>query len=271
MKFYDYKGISQIINELDLSGEMNVIDKIQAGLEHHETLSEELIFESAMSSMELEVTLVDPKRAKELMPITRDEIDLNLTKNEMEFVGYKEVIKIINESYEYIPVNPNYIRQLHKDIYEFSKPQMGGGYRSSCLFIGEINEEGVEEQLFESIAAHETKMTLDNVTQNAMDNLNRFENKLAFIAIFAFDLYMIQPFNFGNGHVMRFVVRLLMKKFGYDVFDYVSLESMIKEDLKNFNKALKVSAMGYLENENNYETFVNYFINLVKKAYENIK
>ncbi|NLW52120.1 MAG: hypothetical protein GXY87_01980 [Tissierellia bacterium] len=269
MKYYNYKEISEKLNELDFTKEMQIIENVQTGLEHHPQLRDELVLESTLASMELEVTPIYPTRAHDLMPLTRDD-DAELTRSEMEFVGYKETIKIINDSFEYIPVNTNYIRQFHKEIYEFSKPQMGGGYRSSCLFIGEINEEGVEEQLFESIAAHETKISFENLLENSMMNKDNFENKLAFTAILAFDLYMIQPFNFGNGHIMRILIRLLMKKFGFDIFDYVSLEKLIKEDLSSFNKALKLSAIGYLEDENDYSTFVVYFINLVKKAYENL-
>ena len=37
-------------------------------------------------------------------------------RDEKEIMGYRDVLNTIHESYEFIPVRPNYILQLHRDL-----------------------------------------------------------------------------------------------------------------------------------------------------------
>ena len=40
-------------------------------------------------------------------------------RSEQEIAGYRDVLSIIHENYDYIPVEPNAILQLHRDLYSF--------------------------------------------------------------------------------------------------------------------------------------------------------
>ena len=50
-------------------------------------------------------------------------------RSEKEIAGYRDVLATIHESYEYIPVKPSMILQLHRDLYKFSGMSMGGSYK----------------------------------------------------------------------------------------------------------------------------------------------
>ena len=52
-------------------------------------------------------------------------------RSEKEIAGYRDVLATIHESYEYIPVKPNMILQLHRDLYKFSGMSIGGNYKTS--------------------------------------------------------------------------------------------------------------------------------------------
>ena len=47
-------------------------------------------------------------------------------RSEAEIAGYREVLATVHNSYEYIPIRPNNILQLHRDLYSFSSSDAGG-------------------------------------------------------------------------------------------------------------------------------------------------
>ena len=59
------------------------------------------------------------------------------TRNEQEIAGYRDVLNTIHESHDYIPVRPNIILQLHRDMYKFEGYDVGGKYKSSDNIIKE--------------------------------------------------------------------------------------------------------------------------------------
>ena len=48
-----------------------------------------------------------------------------------EIAGYREVLAVIHESYEYIAPRTSVILQLHRDLYSYSQGMQGGMYKDS--------------------------------------------------------------------------------------------------------------------------------------------
>ena len=51
------------------------------------------------------------------------------TRDEREIMGYRDVLNTIHENYEYIPLRPSYILQLHRDLYRYSEKGIGGSFK----------------------------------------------------------------------------------------------------------------------------------------------
>ena len=47
-------------------------------------------------------------------------------RDEEEIMGYRDVLNTIHESYEYIPIKPGYILQMHRDLFSYSEKGIGG-------------------------------------------------------------------------------------------------------------------------------------------------
>ena len=58
-------------------------------------------------------------------------------RNEREIAGYRDVLTTIHENYDYIPVRPGMLLQLHRDLYKFNNPGFGGNYKNSDNIIAE--------------------------------------------------------------------------------------------------------------------------------------
>ena len=52
-------------------------------------------------------------------------------RDEEEILGYRDVLNIIHENYEYIPITSNYILQLHRHLYKYSEKGIGGRYKNT--------------------------------------------------------------------------------------------------------------------------------------------
>ena len=81
-------------------------------------------------------------------------------RDESEIAGYRDVLNTIHENYDYIPINANYILQLHRDLYKFLGNIDGGIFKTSDNIIREMDAEGNEKIRFRPVTAWETPVSL---------------------------------------------------------------------------------------------------------------
>ena len=72
-------------------------------------------------------------------------------RNEQEIAGYRDVLSIIHESFDAIPITPNYILQLHKILYSHMNNPMAGRTKSVQNYISATYPDGRVETLFTPI------------------------------------------------------------------------------------------------------------------------
>ena len=65
-------------------------------------------------------------------------------RSEEEISGYRDVLATIHESYEYIPVRPSYILQLHRDLLKRAGFSYGGHFKSVQNYINETRPDGTQ-------------------------------------------------------------------------------------------------------------------------------
>ena len=67
------------------------------------------------------------------------------------------MLSIIHENHDYIPVKPNIILQLHRDLYKYSGMNFGGNYKSADNIIAETLQDGTRRVRLKPIDAGETR------------------------------------------------------------------------------------------------------------------
>ena len=85
-------------------------------------------------------------------------------RDEEEIMGYRDVLNTIHESYEYIPIRPSYILQLHRDLYRYSERGIGGRFKSTQNYVAATYPDGHEEILFTPLTPYETPDAVDTVS-----------------------------------------------------------------------------------------------------------
>lgn len=188
-------------------------------------------------------------------------------RDEAEIAGYREVLNIIHENYDYIPVNVNYILQLHRNLYKFLENVDGGMFKTSDNIIRETDLEGNEKVRFRPVPAWETPSAMEELCKQFREAKNEVD-PLVLNMMFVLDFLCIHPFNDGNGRMSRLLTLLLLYQSGFIVGKYISIEKIIEKSKETYYEVLQDSSMNWHENENNYKPFVNYMLGVIINAYK---
>ncbi len=189
-------------------------------------------------------------------------------RSEREIAGYRDVLNTVHENYDYIPVRPGMILQLHRDLYKFSNSAIGGSFKSSDNIIAEELPNGKKRVRFQPVPAWETTKAMDalcNALQEA--SMDPELDPLLLMPMFILDFLCIHPFNDGNGRMSRLLTLLLLYRSGYFVGKYISLERLIADSKTTYYEVLQDSSTGWHEGTNDYLPFVRYMLGIVIAAY----
>ena len=190
-------------------------------------------------------------------------------RNEREIAGYRDVLATIHENYDFIPVRPNMILQLHRDLYKFNNPGFGGNYKNSDNIIAEELPDGTKLVRFQPVPAWETPEAIETLCNTFNDAINDPDmDPLLLMPIFILDFLCIHPFNDGNGRMSRLLTLLILYRSGYIVGKYISLEKLIADNKESYYDALQDSDAGWHEEENDYLPFARYMLGVIIAAYK---
>lgn len=272
MRTYDYNKkwqqlltpeIVTMLSQIhEFKGEQNLF--IEAQSDTLTQLVEIAKIQSTEASNKIEGIFTSDERLKKL--VTNKTTPRS--RNEQEIAGYRDVLSTIHDSYEFIPVRPSIILQLHRDLYKFSGKSIGGAYKNADNVIAEEDNEGNRFVRFQPIPAWETPDSIEALCDAFDDAIARNEaDPLLIIPMFILDFLCIHPFNDGNGRMSRLLTLLLLYRAGYIVGKYISIEKVIETTKDTYYEALQSSSQGWHEEENDYAHFVRYMLGVILSAY----
>ena len=100
--------------------------------------------QSTEASNAIEGIITTNTRIKQLV----EEKTIPKNRDEQEIAGYRDVLNIIHENFDAIPISQNYILQLHKILYSHMNNPMGGRTKSVQNYISTTYPDGHVETLF---------------------------------------------------------------------------------------------------------------------------
>lgn len=190
-------------------------------------------------------------------------------RDEQEIAGYRDVLNIIHESYDAIPLSQNYILQLHKILYNHLNNPMAGRTKNVQNYIASTRQDGHMEILFTPLAPFETPDALDRICEGYNRVIGNLEvEPLIAIPVFIHDFLCIHPFNDGNGRISRLLTTLLLYRSGFLIGRYVSLEAKIAKDKDLYYEALRQSQIGWHDGSDDQVPFIKYLLGTILAAYK---
>lgn len=194
------------------------------------------------------------------------------SRDEKEIAGYRDALNTVHENFEYIPLTPNYILQLHKIMFRHTDGAFGGSFKNVQNYISATTSDGKTFTLFTPLAPYETP----DAMQSLCDAYNRAvgEGKtdaLLLIPCFIHDFLCIHPFIDGNGRMSRLLTTLLLYRSDYEIGRYISLEAKIADTKSDYYDALEASQTGWHEGNDDPTPFIKYLLGTIVAAYRDFE
>ena len=189
-------------------------------------------------------------------------------RSEQEIAGYRDVLSVIHESFDAIPITRNFIIQLHKILYSHTNNPMAGQTKNVQNYISATWPDGHTEILFTPLSPFETPPALDQICTEYDRVIGNLElEPLIAIPVFIHDFLCIHPFNDGNGRMSRLLTTLLLYRSGFYVGRYISLEAKIAKNKDLYYEALGASQHGWHEGCDDSVPFIKYLLGTILAAY----
>lgn len=220
--------------------------------------------QSVEASNRIEGIVTTSSRLKRLMadkttPQNRDE---------EEILGYRNVLNLVHENYDAIPVRSNDILQLHRELLKYTNYSYGGRFKTVPNEIDMFLENGEKVTLFNPLEPYETPDAVNAICENFQIALSEESaDELILIPCFILDFLRVHPFNDGNGRMSRILTLLALYRSGYFVGQYVSIEKAIADTKEAYYDALQKADKGWHEENNDPGPFVKYMLGVILSCY----
>ena len=193
-------------------------------------------------------------------------------RDEQEIAGYRDVLNVIHDSFDAIPITKNYILQLHKMLYSHMNNPLAGQTKNVQNYVSATYPDGHVEVLFTPLAPFETQEALDRICEEYNRVIGNMElEPLIAIPVFIHDFLCIHPFNDGNGRMSRLLTTLLLYRSGFYVGKYVSLEAKIAKNKDLYYEALAAAQPGWHDGTEDVVPFIKYLLGTILAAYKDFE
>ena len=184
---------------------------------------------------------------------------------EQEILGYRAVLEIVHESFEYMPITANVILQLHKKLYSFLPTSFGGVFKTTSNEIDEIRSDGTVVVKFKPLEPFETHDAVDRLCKAYNEIISSGEiDPLVVIPTFIHDFLCIHPFNDGNGRTGRLWQTALLASWK-PIFAWIPIESIIKDNQEDYYNAITLST-----SQGKSNIFIEFMLDVINKAIKDI-
>jgi len=264
--------ILALISELDeFKGAWKALGQLAP--EQLTSLKKVATIESIGSSTRIEGSKLSDKEVEVLL--SNLQIKKFSTRDEQEVAGYAEVMNLIFQNYEHIPLSESYIQQLHHELLQYSEKDYWhrGYYKKSPNHVEAFGPDGESlGVVFETASPFETPLRMTDLVQ--WSNQFYSEKKLHPLlttAIFVVEFLAIHPFQDGNGRLSRVLTTYLLLRAGYAYVPYSSMEAVIEQSKEAYYLSLRQTQGTLKSDKPNWQPWVIFFLRALKKQKQRLE
>ncbi|HRE53022.1 MAG TPA: Fic family protein [Flavitalea sp.] len=197
------------------------------------------------------------------------------TRDEQEVAGYAELMELIFTSWRHIPLTESYIRQLHRDLLQYSQKdeRHRGEYKKLNNHVEAFDQAGKSKGVvFQTATPFETPGRMAELvewTNKAIED--RKHHPLIVIAVFTVVFLEIHPFQDGNGRLSRVLTTLLLLRTNYLYVPYSSLESVIEQTKNAYYLALRKTQATIRTNNPDWQPWIVYFLKALQQQKQRLE
>lgn len=224
-----------------------------------QALREGAVIQSTESSNRIEGIVAPPQRIRDLVAKRTEPTN----RPEQEIAGYRDVLNTVHTNFADMPLTPNLVLQLHRDLFQFVSGG-GGRWKATDNDITEKGPDGTSVVRFKPLAAHLTPDAMTRLHDAYREKLDAGTvEPLLLVSAYVLDFLSIHPFADGNGRMARLLSLLLLYQAGYEVGRYISLEGVIEQTKEGYYDSLHASSQGWHEARHSLVPWWEYFVGVM--------
>ncbi len=221
------------------------------------------VIESSESSNRIEGVVAAPGRVEAI--VTRN--DAPRDRSEQEIAGYRDVLQLIHESHEQMPLTANLVLQLHQRMFAY-QGHGGGQWKNVDNEIVERNAAGqVVRVRFRPTSAFQTADAMRAFEESYRRLRGELVDSFVLTPLAILDFLCIHPFLDGNGRIGRLLTLLMLYQGGHSVGRFISLERIVEESKDTYYEALERSSVGWHDGAHDALPWLRYFWGVMTRAY----
>lgn len=223
--------------------------------------------ESIGSSTRIEGSRLSDHEVEALL--ARLETKAFATRDEQEVAGYAYVMEQVFAHAAQIPLTTNILRQLHRDLLQFSTKdeRHRGEWKTLPNHVAAFDADGREFGIvFETSSPFDTPAHMEALLAwHRGAEADTALHPLLRIGIFAVIFLAVHPFQDGNGRLSRILTTLLLLRAGYRHVPYGSLESVIEHSKEAYYLSLRRTQSTWRSGEPDWAAWLLFFLRSVRQ------
>ncbi len=229
--------------------------------------------ESIGSSTRIEGSKLSDREVERLL--SNLQIKSFATRDEQEVAGYAELMDLVFNSWQDIPLTENHIKQLHQILLQYSEKDdwHRGNYKTNSNSVAAFDENGAQIGIvFETATPFDTPRLMAELVEWARQEIEKGHlHRLLIIAVFVVVFLEIHPFQDGNGRLSRALTTLLLLQAGYAYVPYSSLESVVEHNKEAYYLALRQTQGSIRTDEPNWQPWLMFFLRVLSEQVKRLE
>lgn len=186
------------------------------------------------------------------------------TRDEQEVAGYLELLELIFENHDVMPLNESLILDLHGKMLRHSKKddRHRGGYKFGSNRVEAKDTSGnIVGVVFDPTPPHLVEKEMQELLGwYRWAGEEQYRHPLILLGNFLFEYLAIHPFQDGNGRTSRLLTNMLLLQEGYDFVKTVSHEQLVEANKADYYLALNKSQRSWKTEEENVSDWLLFFL-----------
>ncbi len=221
--------------------------------------------DNADASAHIEGLYIDKTRVVDLM--AGDEA---LGETESQIVGYAKALDLIDGELADLDLSTATVLKLYETMYGYRDLGRKSRYRKKDYIYVQVDGH-MQAMPVSPITAFETPLVLGGACDSLAEAFaTSHASPLVLASVFTVDFLCIRPFDEGNGRIARLFADLMLKKAGFGVSRYMSLDRIIERDAMDYYNALNACVEGWDHGRNDYSPYALYWLEHIHSAYQHL-
>jgi Fic family protein len=229
--------------------------------------------ESIGSSTRIEGSKLSDREVERLL--SNLQIKSFATRDEQEVAGYAELMDLVFNSWQDIPLSENHIKQLHQILLQYSEKDdwHRGNYKTNSNSVAAFDEDGAQIGIvFETATPFDTPRLMTELVEWTRQEIEKGQyHRLLIIAVFVVVFLEIHPFQDGNGRLSRALTTLLLLQAGYAYVPYSSLESVVEHNKETYYLALRQTQGSIRTDAPNWQPWLMFFLRALSEQVKRLE